>query len=773
MKGKTVHIIMIVLLLALSILSNINTFAWNKIRPGDALNLDYNMYPFVKETILKYHQFPHWIPTQFGGMPFFANSENVVLNFWQLIFLFLPITIENLINIKIILIPFIAGLCMYLLMLHLKFDFKIAFISALIYMNNGLVRTWSYSWFSRADAIAILPLIFLFLSKAANSDETIKYSIIAGLLLVLPVLGGGLVPFLWFPILFICFFGVYLINRDFKKRIVKTILISIIILVVFLGISCIKLFPLLEFSKVSSKEQGFAYNDFIGQHYDITDIKSILLLPVAASPFGFNPVYVGIIGFLLALLSIFYIKKRIVLLFWILAILVFLISTGSFIDFLIWKYVPIINKSHHVHRSMFLWVFSVAILAGYGMTFVLDYLKKSFKFKNKTLNIIFIIIVVLMLVELIYRDVPYEKRVPMDFKEQIEENHLLQYVSKEEGIFRIHNLGTFGIGGYTNSVVSALNLQILYGNNPVWIPEYMNVYLSVGNNEPTKFWGMLNTKYVYSNLPINSSEIKIDVTGLKFEKKFETCDICIQEPSIDAGISGPYLYSNEYYLPRAYLPKNSILIIGEKNNIIQIMYSLMLNEHFNPSNCVIVLKEGRVDQLNIEALRKYSAVFLTTGSISQNSGLLLKSYLDNGGILLPNVVNGSTSISQEEIEKLLDSYKGDYINVDEIPYIYYSPNKQILNISGKKGFIVISEKYFMFEGWKAKIDGKSADIWRADGINSAVYVDGNNEKLELYYHAKSFFTGLYIATGIIVLIIVYLIYDFFAKNVKAKKQHAN
>ena len=108
-----------------------------------------------------------------------------------------------------------------------------------------------------------------------------------------------------------------------------------------------------------------------------------------------------------------------------------------------------------------------------------------------------------------------------------------------------------------------------------------------------------------------------------------------------------------------------------KDTIIQTMYALMFSEHFNPSNTVIIVKEGIVDQFDLPTLKKFSAIFLIQGSISENSALLLKSYLDNGGILLPNIVNGSTSITQDEVEKLLDSFKGDYKNVDEISYTFY------------------------------------------------------------------------------------------------------
>ena len=283
---------------------------------------------------------------------------------------------------------------------------------------------------------------------------------------------------------------------------------------------------------------------------------------------------------------------------------------------------------------------------------------------------------------------------------------------------------------------------------------------------------MLNTKYVYSKVPLNSSEIKIDVSGLTFVRKFEECSICQEDINVDKGIAGPYLYMNDYYLPRAYLANFSILVAGNKDSVIQAMYWLMLNEHFNPSNTVIIAKEGSIDQFDLETLKKFTVVFLTQDSISQNSIYLLKSYTDNGGILLPNIVNGSTNINQEEIENLLDSFKGDYNNVNEVPYAYYSPNKQILNISGKKGFIVISEKYFMFEGWKAKMNDKFEHISRADGINSAVYSDGSKEKLELYYRPKSFFMGLYITMATLFFIIIYFGYDFVKNTVLKHRAHS-
>jgi len=746
---KIKPVIYIILLLAFALFIQRNYLHIHKVTINDLVTVEYITLEFTKKTVLEYHQFPFWADFHMGGMPFFAHPQTFPLYFSTLLFIIIPkINIMFFLNSLIILTTFIAGLFMYFLIMKLKGDENLAFLGAIMFMGSGIIQTYSYVWIYRANTIIWLPLIFLFLYKSFKEKELIRNSIITSMFLFFSFLSAGTDVFLYLIVLFAVFFVVFSVGKNVFGRVTKLIIIYTIILVLFLALASIKLLPLLEFNESSSKNINFNYEDYVGHHID--SFKTLM-----DQIFISGYTKIGIVVFLLASISLLNIKKRINLFFVILAVVILLIASGTSINYFLWKYIPGFGKMHHVDRALFLFNFSMAFLAVDGAAILFS------KIKKKNYQIIYIAIIVLLVIELAILG-SKNVYVPKNFEKQMDSNELWKYISEDKDIFRIQNINTNTIGGRASDYALYYNQQILYGQTALWIPEYFNVYLGITHSSPAKFYGMLNTKYIYS-------ENEINVSGLKFIKKFNKCEICDEDYPADRGISGPYLYLNELYLPRAYLANYSILVVGNKDSIVQAMYWILLNPRLDPSNTVVIAKEGTIDQFDLETLKKYTVVFLTQDSISQNSGYLLKSYLDSGGILLPNILNGSTNISAEEIENLLYSFKGDYENVEETSYAYYSPNKQILNISGKKGFVVISEKYFMFEGWKAKLDGKAADIWRANGINSAVYVDGSEYKLELYYSSKIFLMGLFI-TGIAALFIVsYFSYEYL-KNINMKKK---
>ena len=711
----------------------------DKITISDLVAVNYDTLVFTKNTILNYHQFPLWANHYMGGMPFFAHPQNYPLYFTTLLFVIIPyINVMLFLNILIIFTPVIAGLFMYILILKIRKNEDLALLGSVMFMCTGAMQGLYGTWLYRAYTVIWLPLIFLFLYKSFREDKFINNSLIIAVLLFFSFMSGGTDFFIFLSMLFAVFFLLFCMGKNPIKRMIKLSLIYIIIFIFFLGLISIKFLPLLEFGNYSSKSTNFNYEDFIGHHID--SLQSLIDYVLLGNP------KIGIIVLLLASVSLINIRKRMNLFFVIMAILSLLIVSGIFIDYFLWRYIPGFAKMHHVDRALFLFSFSMVILAVDGASIIFS------KIEKKNYNLLFILIIIMLIVELAVFGInnPY---VPKNFEKQMNSNEVWNYISKDKELFRIQNFNTNTIGGRATQYALYFDQQILYGQSPIWIPEYFNVYLGIAHSSPAKFYGMLNTKYVYS-------ENELNVSGLRFIEKFNKCETCDEDYPADKGISGPYLYLNEYYMPRAYLANYSILMIGDKDSVIQAMYWLMVNEHFSPANTVIIAKEGSIDQFDLETLKKYTAIFLTQGSVSQNSLYLLKSYVDNGGFLLPNIVNGSTNISAEEVEKLLDSFRGDYKNVNQVSYTYYSPNKQILNISGKKGFIVISEKYFMFEGWVAKIEGKLDYIWRADGINSAVYSDGNEDTLELYYHPKSFFMGLYITMATMFIIIIYFCYGF-------------
>lgn len=472
---------------------------------------------------------------------------------------------------------------------------------------------------------------------------------------------------------------------------------------------------------------------------------------------------IGVFVFILALFSLFNIKNKRTLFFYILIIIGSLIITGSFVYYILWKFVPGFSAMHHVIRGLFIVIFGISVLAALGANILFNKLEVKYKLTKKKLNIIYIILVILLVTDvgiLVYKEkashtTKYATYFGPTYEEMIKQNELLQYLSKQPGIFRIENIGSTGHSGLTMTYLTPLGLSRLYGATSIWIPEYFNVYLSVAHNAQAKFWGMLNAKYVYYKDTVN-------ITGFKFLRKFNNCTICVEDPIQDQGISGPYLYLNEYYLPRAYMADYSILIAGDKEQVDQTTYALMLNENFDPSNTVIVMNYGLANDLDF--LKKFNAVVLTQGSVNENSGFILKQYVNDGGILLPNIVEGKSSVSQEDINGLLSSFKGDYANVKEINFTYYSPNKRIIGLKGEKGWMVLAEKFHMFEGWEPNLNNVKKVNYRANGINTAVYLEGDSGDLIFKYSPKSFRKGAIIGGFTLILIIIFFVGGYIQRK---------
>jgi len=203
----------------------------------------------------------------------------------------------------------------------------------------------------------------------------------------------------------------------------------------------------------------------------------------------------------------------------------------------------------------------------------------------------------------------------------------------------------------------------------------------------------------------------------------------------------------------------------------QTAYGIMINDNFNPANSVVIMGDkGLINNYDIEFLKRFDAILLTADSIDGDSGYILKQYVDSGGTLLPNLINGTNTITVQEIDNLLASFKGDYTKVKKVNVSLYTPNKREMDLKGQRGFLVTAEKYFWFEGWKARINNnKNIEILRANGMNSAVYLDGEAGKIAFEYKPRSFKIGMSISLTTLIFIILYFSYRFWKRNFRNEK----
>ncbi len=687
---------------------------------------------------------PLWSPYTLSGMPFFAKPQVQVFNpTW--IFLILTPTAWLGLKWAYVFHLFLAGIGMYFFMfIYMKQEPKISFLASLFYILNGnLLGEIVSGHMNILNVYAWLPFILLFTLLAFNSKDWMLYSAFAGISYAFVILGGSPQEGLFVAFLLAVILFIHSIGQNFFRKLFKALLVGVALAIVFLSISAIKILPLLELLKVTgTRENGMPFEALVVTGF--FTIQNFLIL-------------FGIIGLILLPFIFLSIKKKKLLLFFVLILFAIGILSKSPLVYFLWKYVPLVNKMRGLNKVIFLFTFPVSVLLGLGASNLLSEIQKRFKIFNKYyLSSIYILIVAAILINLAIFG---PKQLQFDnINFQLEKNQVMQYMSKDNDLFRFKVYETNGIDWGTDYYSIPLGLQDIYGYDNTWLVRYMPVFLSVANNQPAKIFGMLNMKYMTSTQPLN-------ISGFSLVKKFEECgsykngiNICQPKKS-----NGPYLYKNDLFLPRAYFAEHSILLLGDKNSADRIVFFLMMNPKFNPSNTVLI-SEQSLDKINLELLKKFNAVILIKNP-SQNDIVKLKTYLDSGGVIFPNIFAQENQLSEEKINNALSSFnKTSTLKKAEIKYPDF--NSAVIDLNNNHGFLVLSEQYSQYPGWKASIDDKEILIFEANNIISAVYIDDSKGKLVFEYKPSSYRIGRLISALAALIILAYFGYFVYRKKSK-------
>lgn len=717
----------------------------------------------IKISLKEYKDpWPLWMPYGFSGTPFLMKTYLGFDSLLGILLLVIPSTVTSL-KLAYVLLFLISGISMYALMVYLEIGKKFALISALVYMLNGhMAKLYNYTWLTTIGGYAIMPLFFLFGMKTIKEKKFVRNSVITGIIMsIMLCLNPDVKVLLWIGLVFALYIIFRLLINFSVNKVTKMAVISAIILITFVGLSAYRIFPNASYIKTSSRGDT-SWEVASGRQLPYSDIFTRLIEPIYK---GMPQIqrkssgdHIGIIAFLLASFAVYKKRKdKRVVFFTIVAILSVMIATNTFgLYYLLW-HLPFFKSMRYMDRSLFLFVFAGSILAGIGANELFENVKKR-------KNLIYVSLIMLILVSLWlfnYRPYSYELNEWENVNEAIKDNQILQYLSQErqKEIFRIETWETRGIDWGTDFYNVPLKLEHIYRYDTTWYPPYMNGYLSVANNNPAKLWGILNLKYV-------TSQTELNVSGFKFVKKFGNCTTCFPAQENLAKAWGPYLYENELFLPRAYIVNNAVLVVGEEGAVTQTIYSIMLNNNFDPKNTVIIRGKKTINDYNYEELQKFNIVFLTQGSVDQNSGAILRDYVNKGGILLPDVTKGTSSVTEEDLARAFSSLNEGFVSIgdDKIKMINFDKREIVLD-NFHKGFLVYSEKFSVFDGWYLKVNNEEKrDILNADAMVSAVYLGGNEKNLTFYYSPLSFRIGIIISLVTLMGVIAYFVYGFIKKN---------
>ncbi len=705
---------------------------------------------------------PLWSPYFFGGDPLLAKSAffNIFYLPSLLIFIIGPFAA---LKWTIMINFFLAGAFMYALMRYLTASSKIGLISALVYMFNGffLFTAVKAELMESVNAYPLLPLLMLFTIRAFKEKEWLSNTIFAGITLALMIIGSSGIFFLYATLALFLYFTLSLLGRSMQSvqnRIIKATIIGVILVCVFAGLSAFKLLPVYEYQQEYGVRGNLDWESASTRTFSPGEYFRELIEPSIPHFAQEQSNKIGIVAFILALVAIWKMpKNRNWMFFAGLIIISLLLTSGTILLKLLWQYYPGWSGMRYANRALFLFVFSASCLAGLGAGTILDLAKKKFN-SNSAENFAFYGLAALIVIDLAVLGVggfPNPSTQPQNFETVLKSNEVMNFLAEQNGTFRIHTLETRGIDWGTEFYTVPLKLENIMTYDSNWYPEYVNRFFQYSTNpaNSAKYWGIMNVKYV-------TAQSSVNITGLKLLQRFNDCKICFPEQAAIQKAWGPYLYENEEFMPRAYLINNSILIVGKKNEARNMMYAILNEEAFDPRKSVIILGKEKIEDYTTDELNHYQNVILLQGSVNQ--GAVLAEYK---GTLMPDIRTGETSFSLLQLKENLREGKYEPIADTSIRIINF--NKKEIMLPEYKGFLVMSEKYALFNGWKAETEQGEKDLLLANGVITAMYIE-NDGKIKFTYFPNSYKLGMIISLSTLALLLAYFLNSLTKKFKKAQ-----
>ncbi len=321
---------------------------------------------------IKNFEWPLWNPYSFTGTPLLANYQSAVL--YPLNFLLLlPKNFGW--GVFIFSQTLLASLGMYLL-LSLWLPSRLARLTgSVIFALGGLMTTW-VEFGTAVHAIAYLP-ISLFLVERYISTHKARYSLLLIPTLTLTILSGNPQVSMYSFALVPLFAIARLWNKGILKSLANTfpILLAIIFSV---ALSAPQLFPSLELVQKSIR----ATESYIGQsNFGLLPIKDFLKFfvadffgnPVSRNYFGFLNYFEtnGFVGSLalplIMFAAVFLRKTRITSFFFLLLIISLILCFDNPLSSFIYNFkIPFLTQSY-ASRMLFVTTFAISILSAFAL----------------------------------------------------------------------------------------------------------------------------------------------------------------------------------------------------------------------------------------------------------------------------------------------------------------------------------------------------------------------------------------------------------------------
>jgi hypothetical protein len=747
---------------------------------------------FVKE----FHSIPMWDPYLFGGLPFVDAMHGDT--FYPLAILQFILPIYKALGWKLILTIFFAGIFTFYCLRSFGFSRGVSLVGALAYMFSANLVSWVYAGHDgRMYVTSLLPLNFLFLEMSLKSRKLVHFILFGGTVgLLILANHPQLAYFAMWGLGLYFLFSLIWDYKDHKKikRVIKPVLYFGIALILGLALSLVQILPTYIYvNKYSPRaEGGKGYEFATSWSFHPEELVSQFVPEFAGlnlesentywgrNPFKINSDYGGIIPIFFAIIALSLVRNRKIWFFSGLGLLALIYSLGAHTPIfrLFYYFVPQVKSFRAPGLILFLLVFSILILALFGLEKVIQ-LNAS------------------------------KAGGPKDPGEKKKMNRLLLILPVVAFVFAF----LFSVAG--NTLLSIWN-SILYSDIPAQKKDIMLLNLP---NITRGFWivflfvgGVAAGIYLYLQGKMKKSYFLFWIGALLFldlwrwDAKFiqnfdyqtyfqkdQVIDYLKQdkEPFRTLVIPGTYPVSNflplygideafgyhgnelrryDEFTEKSYLESSRTqaeygqryvsFLFGPKPDLLNVKYLLLKGILPDTTKYKLVLKAGDKNLYRNSTCLPRARMVYDYEMIKDKDKILQRlkdpDFDYRGTILLeedPKIKLGRGVLQYAPPT-------GAQVTSDKINRITVETE------ADTSGFLVLSEN--AYPAWKAMVDGKETRIYTADYIFRAIPLEKGKHKIELFYSSKPYNIGKTssILTGVFYLFILVFL---GAKAVSGKK----
>jgi hypothetical protein len=348
---------------------------------------------------------PQWNPYIFGGMPFVDAFHGDI--FYPLTFLKFIGNIYRMLGMNLFLHIFVSGIFMYLCARQFKLS-KVASLGAgACYMFSGyLISLVAPGHDGKIFVTTLFPLVMLFLDRGFEKRPLLNFTLAGGAIGLIILTPHPQMAY--FTLWAVSFYAAYRLIRLFLETksigtVIRPAAFTAYAVVIGLLISAIQFYPgynyTTHFSPRADTKQGWDWATSWSMHEE--EAFSLLVPEFSGSnvqkemntyywgknPFKDNSESVGVTALFLGLLGLFFSRRKGRWFFGGLAIFALIYSLGATTPLfkLFFWLIPKVSSLRAPSMIMFLFLFSISLLAGMGLQHLLEVRREEKPERDKKL----------------------------------------------------------------------------------------------------------------------------------------------------------------------------------------------------------------------------------------------------------------------------------------------------------------------------------------------------------------------------------------------------